>query len=66
MAAERFNIVWLVQDHVPWRHTSTDGPKPVLAALERLAAEGIVFEQARTVFPLCAPARFYDDRRSAA
>ncbi|HHT25947.1 MAG TPA: sulfatase-like hydrolase/transferase, partial [Firmicutes bacterium] len=59
VAAERLpNIVWLVQDHVPWRqYTSTDGPKPVLAAFERLAAEGIVFEQARTVLPLCAPAR---------
>lgn len=58
-AAERQpNIVWLVQDHVPWRqYASTDGPKPTLATFERLAAEGIVFEQARTVLPLCAPAR---------
>jgi|GEM_PF-129147 len=58
-AGNRPNIVWLVQDHVPWRHyTAAGGPKPNLETLNRLlAGGGVLFEEARTVLPICAPAR---------
>ncbi|MCC2685006.1 MAG: hypothetical protein K0R75_1905 [Paenibacillaceae bacterium] len=52
------NIVWLIQDHVTWKHyCETEGPKPHLATYERLAAEGTSFQRAYTVTPLCTPAR---------
>jgi arylsulfatase A-like enzyme len=52
------NIVWLVQDHVTWKHLrDTKGPKPQLAAYERIASEGTVFDRAYSVHPLCTPAR---------
>lgn len=53
-----YNIVWLVQDHVTWKQfRDSQGPKPRLEAYERLAAEGMAFERAVTVTPLCSPAR---------
>lgn len=59
MAADRPpNIVWLVQDHVPWRQiVATEGPKPVLPTYQRLAQNGVEFLQARAATPLCMPAR---------
>ncbi|MDF2963223.1 MAG: arylsulfatase family protein [Paenibacillus sp.] len=52
------NIVWLVQDHVTWKHIrDTKGPKPRLAAYDRIASEGTVFNRAYSVIPLCTPAR---------
>lgn len=55
---ERPNIVWLVQDHVAWKHVlKTAGPKPELPTYRRIAAEGVAFDHAYTVIPLCGPAR---------
>ena len=52
------NIVWLVQDHVTWKHyRDTAGPKPKLETYERIASRGVAFDRARTVVPLCSPAR---------
>ncbi|KRE64158.1 sulfatase-like hydrolase/transferase [Paenibacillus sp. Soil750] len=52
------NIVWLTQDHVVWKHfRDTKGPKPRLAAYERIATEGTTFDRAYSVTPLCSPAR---------
>ncbi len=54
----KMNIVWLVQDHVVWKHfKDTEGPKPDLPAYKRIASEGTEFTRARTIIPLCAPAR---------
>ncbi|TVY11098.1 sulfatase-like hydrolase/transferase [Paenibacillus cremeus] len=52
------NIVWLVQDHVTWKHyRDTAGPKPTLNTYNRIASGGIAFNRAYTVTPLCSPAR---------
>lgn len=54
----RPNIVWLTLDHVVWKHfRDTEGPKPRLAAYERIASEGTAFDRACSVTPLCSPAR---------
>ncbi|CAG7600799.1 Ulvan-active sulfatase [Paenibacillus solanacearum] len=58
MQNNKWNIVWLVQDHVTWKHyKDTAGPKPTLATYDRIAAEGTAFNRAYTVTPLCSPAR---------
>jgi len=55
---KRPNIVWLVQDHVVWKHyMDTEGPKPNLPTFNRVASEGIKFDRAYTTIPLCGPAR---------
>ena len=55
---KRFNIVWLIQDHVCWKHyRDTAGPKPELRTYERIASQGTDFNKAYTVIPLCGPAR---------
>ncbi len=56
--AKKMNIVWLVQDHVVWKHyRDTEGPKPTLPTYEKLSAEGTEFNNAYTPIPLCGPAR---------
>lgn len=56
--ANKMNIIWLVQDHVVWKHfRETDGPKPKLPTYDRLTSEGTEFNNAYTVIPLCGPAR---------
>lgn len=58
MTNQRPNIVWLVQDHVVWKHfRDTEGPKPELNTYNRIVSSGMEFTQARTIIPLCAPAR---------
>ena len=52
------NILWLVLDHVTFHHyMETEGARPTLAAYERLATEGIEFERAYSIHPICCPAR---------
>ncbi len=52
------NIIWLVQDHVPWKQTTdSKGPKPYLPNYQRVASEGMQFSRAYTPTPLCSPAR---------
>ena len=37
MQNNKWNIVWLVQDHVTWKHyKDTAGPKPTLATYDRI------------------------------
>ena len=65
MAAERHvsnndspNILWMVMDHVSFQHyKETTGAKPTLDTYERLAREGIEFERAYSILPICSPAR---------
>ncbi|TLS48648.1 DUF4976 domain-containing protein [Paenibacillus antri] len=58
MDAKRPNILWIMLDHVTFRHYKlTKGAKPTLAAYERLASEGAEFTLCRSVHPLCLPAR---------
>ncbi|KAB8137654.1 sulfatase-like hydrolase/transferase [Gracilibacillus oryzae] len=58
MAKTNFNIVWMVQDHVLWKHyKETIGPKPKLQTYKRLSSEGMEFNRAHTIIPLCTPAR---------
>jgi arylsulfatase A-like enzyme len=57
-AKKPFNIVWLIQDHVTWKHyQGTTGPKPELRTYDRIVARGTDFNKAYTVVPLCGPAR---------
>lgn len=53
-----YNLVWLVQDHVPWKHVrDTSGPKSRLSTYERVKEQGVEFLRAYTPTPLCSPAR---------
>lgn len=55
---ERLNIVWIMLDHVTFRHYMLmGGAGPVLPAYERLAREGIAFTNCHSMHPLCLPAR---------
>lgn len=52
------NIVWILLDHLIYRHHDhDDSPYPPLPALKRLRSEGVFFENALSVCPLCTPAR---------
>lgn len=52
------NFVWVVLDHVTYRHYRlTRGARPVLRTHERLASQGMDFRECRSVHPLCMPAR---------
>lgn len=56
--ADRFNILWVVLDHVTFRHFKLmQGAVPMLPAYERLAREGCEFTNCHSVHPLCLPAR---------
>ena len=56
--SESPNILWMVMDHVTFHHyRETTGPLPTLDTYERLAREGIEFERAYSIQPLCSPAR---------
>lgn len=52
------NILWIVLDHVTFRHYKmTRGARPLLNTYEKLAKEGVEFTECRSVHPLCLPAR---------
>jgi len=57
------NVVWLNTDHYAYAHhtakptSAPGGPTPETPTLDRLTREGIHFENAYSVTPLCAPAR---------
>jgi len=58
MAADRPNIVWLLTDHHAFaHHLSLPGPKPEIPTHDRIAADGVRFDRAYAVCPLCTPAR---------
>jgi len=58
LSVQKPNLIWIMLDHVTFRHYKmTGGAKPTLAAYERLAREGMEFTQCRSVHPLCLPAR---------
>ena len=54
---KRPNIVWLTSDHMVWAHHKRLTGYPVLPTLERLSAEGLTFNNAFSVTPLCQPCR---------
>jgi len=55
----RPNIVLLMADQLAAPALKFYGPSPLLAPnLERLAGQGVVFEQAYCNFPICAPSRY--------
>ena len=51
------NIVWLMSDHLVYAHHKAQTGYPQLATFDRLAAEGMAFDNAFSVCPLCQPAR---------
>jgi len=56
--ARRPNILFAITDDQSWLHTPYMGTAPVKApAMERLAAEGVVFTHAFCSAPACAPSR---------
>lgn len=57
-AADRPNILWLVTEDNAARFVGAYGdPLARTPHLDRLALDGIVMEQARSVYPVCAPTR---------
>ena len=58
MAAERPNVVLIITDHHAWyRHQRPGEFQLRLPAYERLCTEGVRFDRAYAVCPLCSPAR---------
>jgi choline-sulfatase len=55
---QRPNILLVMADQLAAPFLSTYGGPAITPALDRLAAEGVVFEMAYSNSPLCAPARF--------
>lgn len=54
----RPNILWIMLDHVTFRHYKMiQGARPVLRTYERLKREGMEFTNCHSVHPLCLPAR---------
>lgn len=51
------NIVWIVLDHLAFRHHYGRMPGPRMPTYERLCREGVSFTRAQAVCPLCTPAR---------
>ncbi len=51
------NILWLVGDHWAFKHHVDLYPQLRLETYEALGREGVVFDQAYSVCPLCQPAR---------
>ena len=51
------NIVWLMSDHMLYAHHKALTGYPQLPTYDRLASEGIAFDNAFSVCPLCQPAR---------
>jgi N-sulfoglucosamine sulfohydrolase len=57
VAAKRPNVVWLcVEDMSPWIGSYGDATVPT-PNLDRLAREGVVYDNAFATSPVCAPAR---------
>lgn len=54
---EKPNILWLMGDHFAFKHHVDLYSQLQLKTYNRLAAEGVVFDQAYSVCPLCQPAR---------
>lgn len=58
VADDRPNIVFLLNDHQAfYRHGWDSGPQISRLHFDRLASEGVTFDRAYTVCPLCGPAR---------
>lgn len=56
--SQRPNILFLITDDQSWEHVGCYGDKAVRTpATDRLAAEGIMFENAYTGCPSCSPSR---------
>ncbi len=57
--AKRPNFLFVMADQLAAQALPAYGKTPVMAPhLDRLAGQGVVFENAYCTFPLCAPARF--------
>ncbi len=55
---ERPNILWIMTDQHKFNMLSClDGPKNITPNLDALAKDGVLFENAYTPSPVCAPAR---------
>jgi arylsulfatase A-like enzyme len=58
MTSERPNIILLVTDHqLHYRHGWDGGQGPLRPAFNHFAQQGVSFDRAYTVTPLCGPAR---------
>jgi choline-sulfatase len=58
MAESKPNILFVMADQLAWRFLAAYGhPLVKTPHLDRLAAQGVVFENAYATSPLCAPAR---------
>ena len=51
------NIVWLNSDHMLWAHHRQQTRHPHLPTYDRLCREGMAFDNAFAVTPLCQPCR---------
>lgn len=58
MNSKKPNIVWILLDHYAYKqYKDVPGAKPHTPTLDRISNEGISFNHAYTVCPLCGPVR---------
>ena len=56
--AKQPNVVYILNDHQAWYgHGTQGGVKPMRPNFEAFAAEGMEFDNAYCVTPMCGPAR---------
>ncbi|MBU3064287.1 sulfatase-like hydrolase/transferase [Nocardia sp. NEAU-G5] len=58
MPLDRPNILWIVSEDCPPRFGCYGDPLAATPNLDRLAGDGVVFDHAFSVAPVCAPSRF--------
>ena len=58
MPDDRPNCLWIVSEDCPPRFGCYDDPLAATPNLDHLAGEGVVFDHAFSVAPVCAPSRF--------
>lgn len=54
----RPNIIFLMDDQHRWDHIGKINPGVITPALDKLAADGILFDQATCQGPMCVPSRY--------
>jgi arylsulfatase A-like enzyme len=58
MTAKAINILWLVSEDCPPRGSAFGDPLIATPNIDRLAERGVLFENAFSTYPVCAPSRF--------
>jgi arylsulfatase A-like enzyme len=58
MTADAINVLWLVSEDCPPRGSAYGDSLIATPNIDRLAERGVLFENAFSTYPVCAPSRF--------